>query len=45
MAKMNGAQMVVKALEDSGVDTMFGIPERTVNHVYDARCDSTIEYM
>ena len=33
MAKMNGAQMVVKALEDSGVDTMFGIPGGTVIHL------------
>ena len=26
MAKMNGAQMMVKALEDEGVSTLFGIP-------------------
>ena len=30
MAKMNGAQMVVKALEDEGVSTVFGLPGGTV---------------
>lgn len=45
MAKMNGAQMVVKALEDSGVETMFGIPGGTVIHLYDAIYDSKINHV
>lgn len=45
MAKMNGAQMVVKALEDSGVETMFGIPGGTVIHLYDAIYDSKINHI
>ena len=34
MAKMNGAQMMVKALEDEGVSTLFGIPGGSVIHLY-----------
>ena len=42
MAKMNGAQMMVKALEDEGVSTLFGIPGGTVIHLYDALYDSKL---
>ncbi|MDO5116084.1 MAG: biosynthetic-type acetolactate synthase large subunit [Synergistaceae bacterium] len=45
MAKMNGAQMVVKALEDEGVSTVFGIPGGTVIHLYDALYDSKINHI
>ena len=45
MAKMNGAQMVVKALEDEGVSTIFGIPGGTVLHLYDALYDSKINHI
>lgn len=45
MAKMNGAQMVVKALEDEGVTTIFGLPGGTVLHLYDALYDSKMEHI
>lgn len=45
MAKMNGAQMMVKALEDEGVSTIFGIPGGTVIHLYDALYDSKLNHI
>lgn len=45
MAKMSGAQMVVKSLEAAGVDAMFGIPGGTVIHLYDAIYDSKINHI
>jgi len=45
MAKMNGAQMVVKALEDEGVSTVFGLPGGTVIHLYDALYDSKMKHI
>jgi len=45
MAKMNGAQMVVKSLEAEGVDTIFGLPGGTVIHLYDAIYDSKINHV
>ncbi|MDO4561201.1 MAG: biosynthetic-type acetolactate synthase large subunit [bacterium] len=45
MAKMNGAQMVVKALEDEGVSTVFGLPGGTVIHLYDALYDSKLNHI
>lgn len=45
MAKMNGAQMVTKALEDEGVTTVFGIPGGQVIHLYDAIYDSKLDHI
>ena len=45
MAEMNGAQMMVKALEDEGVSTLFGIPGGTVIHLYDALYDSKLNHI
>ena len=45
MAKMNGAQMVVKALEDEGVTTVFGLPGGTVISLYDALYDSKLNHI
>ena len=45
MAKMNGAQMMAKALEDEGVSTLFGIPGGTVIHLYDALYDSRLNHI
>ncbi len=45
MARMNGAQMVVKALEDEGVSTVFGLPGGTVIHLYDALYDSKLNHI
>ena len=36
MAQMSGAEMVVKALKDQGVDTVFGYPGGAVLPIYDA---------
>ncbi|MEL6588125.1 MAG: thiamine pyrophosphate-binding protein, partial [Pseudomonadota bacterium] len=33
--QMTGAQMVVKALKDQGVDTVFGYPGGAVLPIYD----------
>lgn len=45
MAKLSGAQMVVKSLEAEGVETMFGLPGGTVIHLYDAIYDSKINHV
>ena len=34
--QMNGAEMVVQALQDQGVDTIFGYPGGAVLPIYDA---------
>jgi acetolactate synthase-1/2/3 large subunit len=40
---MTGAQILVKSLEDEGVETLFGIPGGQVIPLYDALYDSPIE--
>ncbi|NLV81905.1 MAG: biosynthetic-type acetolactate synthase large subunit [Synergistaceae bacterium] len=45
MAKINGAQMVLKSLEAEGVDTIFGLPGGTVIPLYDAIYDSKINHV
>lgn len=45
MPKMTGSQMVVKALEDCGVETMFGIPGGQAISLYDAIYDSDINHI
>lgn len=45
MAKMSGAQMVIKSLEAEGVGTVFGLPGGTVIHLYDALYDSKINHV
>lgn len=45
MAKMSGAQMVIKSLEAEGTDTIFGLPGGTVIHLYDALYDSKINHI
>jgi acetolactate synthase-1/2/3 large subunit len=45
MAEMTGARMVVKALEDEGVKTVFGLPGGTVIPLYDAFYDSSIKHV
>ena len=41
MVMLNGAQMVVKTLEDLGVEQMFGYPGATVIDIYDELMNST----
>ena len=36
MEQLSGAQMVVRALEDEGIDMIFGYPGGTVLDIYDA---------
>ena len=40
MVMLNGAQMVVKTLEDLGVEQMFGYPGATVIDIYDELMNS-----
>ncbi len=40
MTMMSGAQMLVRTLEDLGVDTLFGYPGGAVLDIYDALLDS-----
>ncbi len=42
---MNGAQVLLKALEDAGVDTIFGYPGGAIMPVYDALVDSPITHI
>jgi len=42
---MNGAQFLVKALENEGVDIIFGYPGGAIMPVYDALLDSTIRHV
>ena len=41
MTMMSGAQMVVRTLEDLGVDRLFGYPGGAVLDIYDALLEST----
>jgi len=41
--EMNGAQILVKALEDQGVELIFGYPGGAVLEIFDALRDSSIE--
>ena len=41
MTMMSGAQMLVRTLEDLGVDRLFGYPGGAVLDIYDALLEST----
>ena len=43
--EMNGAQIMMKSLEDEGVETAFGIPGGTVIPLYDAIYDSSVKHV
>ena len=43
--ELTGAQIVMKSLEDEGVETIFGIPGGTVVPLYDAIFDSKIKHV
>jgi acetolactate synthase-1/2/3 large subunit len=43
--ELTGAQIVVKSLEDEGVETIFGLPGGTVIPLYDALYDSSIQHV
>ena len=43
--RMSGAQMTVRALEELGVDTLFGLPGGTVIPLYDGLYDSSIRHI
>jgi acetolactate synthase I/II/III large subunit len=43
--KMNGAKMVIKALNEEGVDTIFGYPGGAVLSLYDQLYDSDIRHI
>ena len=43
--QLTGAQSLVKALEDVGVDTIFGIPGGTILPAYDPLFDSSIRHI
>ncbi|MBJ7506050.1 MAG: acetolactate synthase large subunit [Candidatus Nanopelagicus sp.] len=45
MAKINGAQSLVNALEAAGVDVMFGIPGGAILPAYDPIFDSKIRHI
>ncbi|MBT5153948.1 MAG: hypothetical protein HOM44_07670, partial [Gammaproteobacteria bacterium] len=36
MEKLSGADMLIRALQDEGVDHVFGYPGGAVLHIYDA---------
>ncbi|WP_095210112.1 thiamine pyrophosphate-binding protein [Endozoicomonas ascidiicola] len=42
---MNGAQAIVKTLEEHGITTVFGYPGGTIMPVYDALLDSSVEHV
>src|SRR6185437_3339279 len=42
---MNGAQILVRALENEGVDVVFGYPGGAIMPVYDALVDSSIKHI
>ena len=42
---MTGAEILVKSLEDEGVETIFGLPGGTVIPLYDALYDSSINHV
>lgn len=43
--QMNGAQIMIKALEEQGVDTIFGYPGGAVLEIYDALKQSNIRHI
>lgn len=43
--ELTGAQMMMKSLEDEGVETVFGIPGGTVIPLYDAIYDSPVKHI
>lgn len=43
MAKLTGAQLLVKCLEEQGVEYIFGIPGAKIDSVFDALLDSNIQ--
>ncbi|MDR3332026.1 MAG: biosynthetic-type acetolactate synthase large subunit [Synergistaceae bacterium] len=43
--ELTGAQILMKSLEDEGVETIFGIPGGTVIPLYDAIFDSPIKHV
>lgn len=43
--RLNGAQTLVKLLEDQGVRVIFGYPGGTVLEIYDALLDSSINHI
>lgn len=45
MAKINGAQMIIKCLKEEGVDVIFGYPGGKVIPLYDALFDSDIRHI
>src|ERR1700734_2803642 len=42
---MNGAQILIKALEAEGVDTIFGYPGGAIMPVYDALVGSSLKHV
>src|SRR5690625_7157260 len=44
-AQMSGAQWLLRALEDAGVDTVFGYPGGAIMPVYDALVDSPVRHI
>jgi thiamine pyrophosphate-dependent acetolactate synthase large subunit-like protein len=45
MTKMTGGQIVVRCLENEGVETVFGMPGINVLHLYDALRESSIHHV
>lgn len=43
--QLNGAQIIIKALEEQGVDTIFGYPGGAVLEIYDALKQSKIRHV
>lgn len=43
--KINGAQALIRLLEDQGVEVIFGYPGGSVLEIYDALNDSSIEHI
>ena len=43
--QLNGAQIVIKALQEQGVDTIFGYPGGAVLEIYDALKESDIHHV
>ncbi len=43
--KLTGAQALIKSLEESGVDTIFGLPGGAILPVYDPLLDSSIRHI
>ncbi len=43
--ELTGAQIVMKSLEDEGIETVFGLPGGTVVPLYDAVYDSSVKHV